>query len=48
VKELLEGKFEFEPVGRLEIKNVGPMETFFLGKRKTATAAPVRPSPRST
>jgi adenylate cyclase len=34
VKQLLEGKFEFEPVGRLEIKNVGPMETYFLGRRK--------------
>ncbi len=30
VKNLLEGKFDFEPVGRIELKNVGPMETFFL------------------
>jgi len=34
VKQLLEGKFDFEPVGRLEIKNVGPMETFLLSRKK--------------
>ncbi len=33
VKQLLEGKFDFEPVGRLEIKNVGPMETFLLSRK---------------
>lgn len=33
-KALLEGKFTFEPVGRVEIKNVGPMETFFLSPKK--------------
>ena len=35
VKALLEGKFDFEPVGRLEIKNVGPMETYLLSRKKT-------------
>lgn len=34
VKQLLEGKFDFEPVGRLEIKSVGPMETFLLSRKK--------------
>jgi len=49
VKELLDSKFEFEPVGRLEIKNIGPMETFFLGKRKTPGAnLPAQPNPRAT
>lgn len=32
-KDRLEGRFDFEPVGRIEIKNVGPMETFFLAKK---------------
>ena len=34
VKQLLEDKFDFEPVGRLEIKSVGPMETFLLSRKK--------------
>lgn len=33
-KSLLTGKFDFEPVGRIELKNVGPMETFFLTPKK--------------
>jgi len=30
LKRALEGKFRFEPVGRVDIKNVGPMETFIV------------------
>jgi class 3 adenylate cyclase len=33
MRKLLDGKFNFEPVGRLEVKNVGPMETFFLTRK---------------
>jgi len=33
-KLLLESRFEFEPVGRLEIKNIGPMDTYLLLRRK--------------
>jgi class 3 adenylate cyclase len=31
---VLEPKFYFEPVGVLDIKNIGPMETFFLTRKK--------------
>jgi class 3 adenylate cyclase len=48
VKELLDSKFEFEPVGRLDIKNVGPMETFLLGRRKGSVPPVTRPGPKST
>ncbi|HET7535155.1 MAG TPA: adenylate/guanylate cyclase domain-containing protein [Candidatus Didemnitutus sp.] len=33
-KRVLEHKFHFEPVGVLEIKNLGPMETFYLVRKK--------------
>jgi len=33
VKRVLEGKFNFEPVGVIEVRNVGPMETFLLERR---------------
>ncbi|HVU18916.1 MAG TPA: adenylate/guanylate cyclase domain-containing protein [Candidatus Didemnitutus sp.] len=48
VKELLDSKFDFEPVGRLEIKNIGPMETFLLGRRKGSAPPVTRPAARST
>jgi adenylate cyclase len=33
MRRSLEGKFDFDPVGQIEMKNVGPMETFFLRKK---------------
>jgi adenylate cyclase len=30
LKRALEGRFRFEPVGRVDVKNVGPMETFIV------------------
>jgi adenylate cyclase len=34
VKRLIEGKFIFEPVGVIDVRNVGPMETFFLAQKQ--------------
>lgn len=34
-RALLGDRFDFEPVGTLDLKNVGPMETFFLLKKPT-------------
>lgn len=33
-KQVLDSKFHFDPVGMLDIKNIGPMETFFLTRKK--------------
>ncbi len=33
-KRVLDEKFHFEPVGMIDIKNIGPMETFFLTRKK--------------
>ena len=32
IRRTLEGKFGFEPVGMVEMKNLGPMETYLLRK----------------
>ncbi len=34
IRRELSGKFEFESVGLIEIKNVGPMETYFLHRKQ--------------
>ncbi|MCW5548751.1 MAG: response regulator [Opitutaceae bacterium] len=39
LKRELEGRFDFEPVGRVNIKNVGLMETFLV-HRKAASTSP--------
>ena len=33
-KQVLDGKFYFDPVGVIDIKNIGPMETFYLTRKK--------------
>jgi guanylate cyclase len=49
LKRALEGKFRFEPVGRVDIKNVGPMETFIVHRLAdtppTALAGPISGRP---
>jgi len=32
-KKLLEGKYDFSPVGVIEIKNSSPMPTYLLNKK---------------
>jgi adenylate cyclase len=34
VKKELEGKFDFEPVGHIDIKNIGLMDTYFLQRKQ--------------
>lgn len=40
LQRALEGKFLFEPVGRMDVKNVGPMETFLVDRKPAPLATP--------
>jgi class 3 adenylate cyclase len=35
-KKLLEGKYDFEPMGLIEVKNAMPMPTYLLQRRRSA------------